>query len=72
VTCISCTLNFVHEVYFHTGWCFIVDMLKKDFLKLFPVVHVTVGKKQINSSIHYSSLNCMSSAILLCIALVKL
>ena len=29
VICISCTLNFVQEVYFHTCWCFIIDILSQ-------------------------------------------
>jgi len=31
-------LNFVLEVYFHTSWCFIINILKENFLKLLPVV----------------------------------
>jgi len=45
VICISCTLNFVQEVYFHTCWCFIIDILKEDVLKLFLVVGLRLGQK---------------------------
>jgi len=37
-SCNSCTLTFVQNVYFHTSWCFIINILKENFLKLFPVV----------------------------------
>jgi len=72
-TCNSCTLTFVQKVYFHTGWCCIIDILKENFLKLFPVVDFkSWSKKQHKFSHIYSSIICMHSDLLLYVALRKL
>jgi len=36
----------VQEAYFHTCWCFIMDILNEDILELFSVVGLRLGKKK--------------------------
>jgi len=73
VTDNSCTLTYVQKVYFHTCWCFIINILKENFLKLFPIVGFKAwSKKQHKFSHIYSSIVFMSSALLLYVVLRKL
>jgi len=68
----SCTLTDMQKVYFHTCWCFIIDILKENFLKLFPIVGFnTWSKKQQKFSHIYSSIIFMPSALLLYAVLRK-
>jgi len=73
VTCISFILNFVQEVYFHTCWCFTIDILKQNFLKLFLVAGFKAwSKKQHKFSNIYSSLIFKSASLLLYVPLRNL
>jgi len=56
---VVCTLTFVLKLYFHTCWCFIIDILKENFLKLFPVVGFKPWKKIINFPIFTQSFLCL-------------
>ena len=57
---ISCTLNFVQEAHFYMCRCFIINILKGDFLKLFPVKGALVKKQykitpnQLRHQLYYS------------------
>ena len=62
----------MQEDVFQTYWCFIIDILEEDFLKLFPVIDLVIVQKQHKFSHIYLSLIFMSSALLWYVVVKKL